>query len=61
MRGFGARFFVFLNPSKILGFIIYLEFGGMGGGFTAPPPGISGSTYALKLKLTPGMVRDNRK
>ena len=55
MAGLGAKFFVDLNPSRVLGFIICREFGGRGGGgFPPPPAGISDSTYAMKLKLTPG-------
>ena len=34
--------------------------GGGGGGIHPRPPGISGSTYAMKLKLTPGMTLDKR-
>ena len=48
MTGLGALFFVYLKPSRILGFIICRE------------SGISGSTYAIKLKLTPGMALDKR-
>ena len=59
VTGLGARFFAYLNPSRLLGFIICQEFFffGGGGGYT---PGISGSTYAMKLKLTPGMALDKR-
>ena len=59
MTELGARFFVYLNLSRILGFNtcqIFFFFFLMGGrgGF----PGVSGSTYAMKLKLTPGMALD---
>ena len=40
------EFWVLLNAKNIWG----------SGGCTHPPPGISGSTYAMKLKLTPGMA-----
>ena len=33
---------------------------GVGGLNTPPPPGISGSTYAMKLKLTPGMALNKK-
>ena len=61
MTGLGAQFCGYLIPMRILGFyympIIFL---GVGGLYT-PPPGISGSTYAMKLKLTPGMMALNKK
>ena len=53
MTGLGAIFFVDLNPSRVLRFIICREFGGRGGRVSGEA-GISGSTYAMKLKLTPG-------
>ena len=54
MTGLGARFFVYLNPPRILGFFICEEL------FWGGCPGISGSTYAMKLKFTPGMALDKR-
>ena len=48
VTGLGVRFLVYLKLSRILGFIICRE------------SGISGSTYAMKLKLTPGMALDKR-
>ena len=58
MTGRGARFFVYLNPLRILGFVICQEFWGE---VVHPShPGISGSTYAMKLNLTPGMALDKR-